>query len=101
MGHEANKLITTTIVRYDRHRGSSNYLAVDPVVAGNGHGRHLMQMAEAFLLLLECPKINLGVRRDNEAVIKFHDGLGYEEESAYFCGKRLIEDQWAQFVYVT
>ena len=52
-----------------------------------------MQMAEAFLLSLECPKINLCVRRDNEAVIKFYDGLGYEEESAYYCGKRLIEDQ--------
>ena len=48
---------------------------------------------EAFLLSLECPKINLCVRRDNEAVIKFYDGLGYEEESAYYCGKRLIEDQ--------
>ena len=62
-------------------------------VAGNGHGRHLMQMGKAFLLSLEFPKINLCVRRDNEAVIKFYDGLGYEEESAYYCGKRLIEDQ--------
>ena len=101
MGHEANKLITTIMVGYDRHRGSSNYLAVDPAVAGNGHGRHVMQMAEAFLLSLECPKINLGVRHDNEAMIKFHDGLGYEEESAYYFDKRMIEDQWAQFVYVT
>jgi len=44
-------------------------------------------------VLLECPKINLCVRRDNEAVIEIYDGLGYEEESAYYCGKRLIEDQ--------
>ena len=64
-----------------------------PLSKGNGHGHHLMQMAVAFLLSLECPKINLCVRRDNEAVIKFYDGLGYEEESAYYCGKRLIEDQ--------
>ena len=63
---------------YNGRRGSINYLAVDPAVAGNGHGRHLMQMAEAFLLSLECPKINLCVRRGNEAVIKFHDGLGCE-----------------------
>jgi len=93
VGHEANRLIATIMVGYDGHRGSINYLAVDPAVAGNGHGRHLMQMAEAFLLSLECPKINLCVRRDNEAVIKFYDGLGYEEESAYCCGKRLIKDQ--------
>ena len=81
------------MVGYDGQRGSINYLAVDPAVAENGHGRNLMQMVGAFLLSLECPKINLCVRRDNEAVIKFYDGLGCEEESAYYCGKRLIEDK--------
>ena len=93
MGLEANRLIATIIVGYDGHRGSINYLAVDPAVAGNGHGRNLMQMAEAFLLSFECPKINLCVRRDNEVVIKFFESLGFEEESAYYFGKRLIEDQ--------
>ena len=91
--HEANRVIATFMVGCDGHRGSINYLAVDPAVAGNRCGRHLLQMAEAFLLSLECPEINLYVRRDNEAVIKFYDGLGYKEESAYYCGKRLIEDQ--------
>lgn len=71
------------MVGYNGLRGSINYLAVDLVVAENGHGRHLMQMDEAFLLSFECPKINLCGRRDNEAVIKFYDVLGYEEESAY------------------
>ena len=93
MGREANRLIATIVVGYDGHRGSINYLAVDPAVAGNGHDRHLMQMVGAFLLSLGCPKINLCVRRDNEAVIKFYDGLGYEEESDYYCGKRLLEDE--------
>ena len=81
------------MVGYDGQRGSINYLAVDPAVAENGHGRHLMQMTEVFWLSLEFPKINLCVRRDKEAVIKFYDGLGCEEESAYYCGKRLIEDK--------
>jgi ribosomal protein S18 acetylase RimI-like enzyme len=93
VGHDASKLIATIMVGYDGHRGSINYLAVDPAVAGKGHGRALMQTAEAFLLSLECPKINLCVRRDNEAVIKFYDDLGYQEESVYYCGKRLIEEQ--------
>ena len=93
MRHEANRLNATIMVGNDGRRSSINYLAVDPAVAGNGHGRHLMQMAEAFLLSLECPKINLCVRRDNEAGIKFYDGLGYEEENAHYFGKRLIEDQ--------
>ena len=65
------------MVGYDRHRGSINYLAVDPAVAVIEFGRVLMQTAEAFLLLLECPKINLCMRRDNKAVITFYNGLGY------------------------
>ena len=69
MGYEAKRLIATIMVGYDGHRGSINYLAVDPTVVGNRHGHHLMQMAVAFLLSLEYPKINLCVRHDNEAVI--------------------------------
>ena len=42
---------------------------------------------------LESPKINISVRRDNEAVITFSDGLGYQEESVYYCVKPFIEDQ--------
>jgi hypothetical protein len=30
---------------------------------------------------------------ENETVIKFYDELGYAEETVYYCGKRLIEDQ--------
>ena len=26
-------------------------------------------------------------------VVKFYDKMGYTEESVYYCGKRLIEDQ--------
>ena len=91
VGLEASRLIATIMVGYDGLRGSINYLVVDLADAGNGHGRHLMQMVDAFLLSLECPKINLCGRRDNEAVIKFYDGRGYEEESVYYFGKRLVE----------
>ena len=93
VGHEANRLIATIMVGYDGHRGSINYLAVDPAVAGNGHGRHLMQMAEAFLLSLECPKINLCVRRDNEVAAGFYRELGYGAEDVLYFGKRLIVDK--------
>jgi hypothetical protein len=33
------------------------------------------------------------VQRENEAVIKFFDKLGYAEETVCYSGKRLIEDQ--------
>ena len=57
MGHEANWLIATIMVGYDGHRGSINYLAVDPAVAGNGHGRNLMQIAEACCCHLSAQKL--------------------------------------------
>ena len=80
-------------VSNDGHRGSINYLAVDPHFSGHGFGRKLVQAAEAFLRGIGCAKINLCVRRENEAVIKFYDKLGYAEETVCYCGKRLIEDQ--------
>ena len=41
VGHDANTLIAAIVVGYDGHRGSINYLAVDPTVARNGYGRVL------------------------------------------------------------
>ena len=78
------------MVGYYGHRSGINYRAVESMVAENGYGRALMQTAEAFLLSLECPKIKLCKRHDNEAVMSFHGGLGYREESAYYSSKRLI-----------
>ena len=74
-------LIATIMVGYDGHRGSINYLAVDPQFSGHGFGRTLVQAAEEFLRGIGCAKINLCVRRENEAVIKFYDKLGYAEET--------------------
>jgi len=92
VGHDGEVLMATIMVGYDGHRGSINYLAIDPAYSRNGFGHKLMQTAEAFLISIGCPKINLCVRRDNDTVIKFYDALGYAEETAYYCGKRLIKD---------
>ena len=81
------------MVGYDRHCGSINYLAVNPQFLGNGSGLTLVRAAEGFLGAIGYPKINLCVRRENEAVIKFCDKLGYAEETVCNCGKRLIKDQ--------
>ena len=92
VGHEAGRLVATIMVGYDGHRGSINYLAVDPQFSGHGFGRKLVQVAEEFLRGIGCAKISLCVRRENEAVSKFYDKLGYAEETVCCCGKRLIED---------
>ena len=64
------------MVGYDGHRGSINYLAVDPQFLGHGFGRTLEQATEEFLRGICCAKINLCARRENAAVIKFYDKLG-------------------------
>ena len=85
-------LMASIMIGYDGHRGSINYLAVDPDYAGAGCGKILMAEAERFLLLVGCPKINLCVRADNEKAIELYQQLGYAIEPAHLLGKRLIKD---------
>ena len=92
VGHSGDVLMASIMVGYDGHRGSVNYLPVDPGFAGQGYGQALMHKAEEFLRSVGCPKINLCVRSDNAAVIEFYDALGYMPETVYYCGKRLIDD---------
>jgi len=85
-------LIGSVMAGYDGHRGSIYYLGIDPAHQSSGLGRIMMAHCEAYLLERGCPKINLFVRQGNEAVIRFYDLLGYEEERAVAFGKRLIPD---------
>ena len=93
VGHADGWVVATIMVGDDGHRVSINYLAVDPQFSGHGVGHKLAQAAEEILRGIGYAKINLCVRRENEAVIKFYDKLGYAEETVCCCGKRLIEDQ--------
>ena len=85
-------LMASIMIGYDGHRGSINFLAVDPDYAGAGYGKILMAEAERFLLSVGCPKINLCVRTDNAKVVKFYQQLGYAIEPVHLLGKRLIKD---------
>lgn len=89
---DGDTLIGSVMVSHDGHRGSIYYLCVDPERQAGGFGKRLMSHCEAYLKDLGCPKINLFVRRGNEAVIGFYEGLGYAEETAVPMGKRLIPD---------
>ena len=77
---------------YDGHRGSVNYLAVDPQLRRRGHGRAMMQRVEELLLAHGCPKVNLMVRSANAEVIAFYRQLGYAPDEVVALGKRLISD---------
>ena len=85
-------LMASIMIGYDGHRGSINYLAVDPDCARAGYGKVLMAEAERFLLSVVCPKINFYVRTDNAKVIEFYQQLGYAIEPVHLLGKRLITD---------
>jgi ribosomal protein S18 acetylase RimI-like enzyme len=85
-------LAGTAMAGYDGHRGWVYYLAVAPDRQGAGLGRLLMREAEARLLALGCPKVNVQIRSGNEAVAAFYDRLGYAADGATGLGKRLIPD---------
>ncbi len=82
-------IVASVMVGYEGHRGWINYLAVDPDRRGQGLGRRMMESAEERLANLGCPKINLQVRGDNNAVVDFYRSLGYQVEDRISLGKRL------------
>jgi len=85
-------LMASIMIGYDGHRGSVNFLAVDPDYVGAGYGKILMAEAEQFLLSVGCPKINLRVRTDNAKVVKLYEQLGYAIEPVDLLGKRLMKE---------
>ena len=86
-------IIATAMAGYDGHRGSVNYLGVDPDVQQSGVGRLIMQRIEADLIAAGCPKLNLQVRDDNIDVLAFYDRLGYQRDATISLSKRLISDE--------
>lgn len=84
------RIVGTAMAGYDGHRGWLYYLASAPGFRGAGIGRGLVSEAERLLLEMGCPKVQLMVRRDNDAVLGFYDQLGYERFDVSNAGKRLI-----------
>jgi ribosomal protein S18 acetylase RimI-like enzyme len=91
-GQGVEHVVGTAMAGYDGHRGWVYYVAVAPDRRGSGLGRLLMAEAEARLLALGCPKVNVQVRSGNEGVAAFYDRLGYAPDHAAGLGKRLIPD---------
>jgi ribosomal protein S18 acetylase RimI-like enzyme len=84
-----DRLVGTVMAGYDGHRGWINYLAVAPAERRRGVARTMMATAEKKLRDLDCPKINLQVRRTNTAVIDFYQAIGFNEDDVVSLGKRL------------
>ncbi len=86
-------IIATAMAGYDGHRGSVNYLGVDPDVQQSGVGRLIMQRIKADLIAAGCPKLDLQVRDDNIDVLAFYDRLDYQRDATISLSKRLISDE--------
>jgi len=82
-------VVGTALAGSDGHRGWLYRVAVNPRVQGRGIGTALVRHAEAALIALGCPKVNLQVRTRNGAVIAFYRKLGWEVEELISLGKLL------------
>ncbi len=92
VGFIDGNVVATVMGGYEGHRGWINYLGVDPRWQRQGLGRQMMDKIQAKLSALGCPKINLQVREDNLAAVKFYQAIGYTQDPVLSMGKRLVKD---------
>jgi len=79
IGEISSKIIASMMVGYDGHRGWINYLGVHPSFQKSGYGTAMVHKAIEILRELNCPKINIQVRKTNLGVINFYKNLGFKE----------------------
>jgi ribosomal protein S18 acetylase RimI-like enzyme len=82
VGLAEDRIVASAIVGHDGHRGAMYYVSVDPGCRGRGYGAELMAAAEAWLKRRGVWKVNLLVRKGNEAVLGFYADHGYTTGSS-------------------
>ena len=92
VGEINNRVIASVMGGYEGHRGWINYLAVLPNFQRKGYATKMMSAIEQKLKDIGCPKINLQIRSNNEAVIKFYESIDYFDEHMTSMGKKLSDD---------
>lgn len=85
-------VIGSVMAGYDGHRGWLYYVASARSHREQGVATALVADAERRLLDMGCPKVQLMVREDNEAVLGFYETLGYERFHVANAGRRLVVD---------
>jgi ribosomal protein S18 acetylase RimI-like enzyme len=92
------RLVASCMAGYDGHRGWIYFLAVHPEQQRRGLAADLVAHAEARLLELGCPKVELMVRDSNRQVIAFYQAAGYQLEPVRVMSKRLQQDEAHDFL---
>ncbi len=88
VAEQDSQVVGTVMAGYDGHRGWLYSLAVDPSHRRQGIGTLLVRHAEQRLITLGCPKLNLQVRKENDAVVAFYASIGFVMEDRISLGKR-------------
>ena len=89
IGRDGGRLVATAMVGHDGHRGWVYYVAVDPDLRAQGHGRTIMSAAEDWLRQAGIAKLQLLVRRSNAKAGAFYQSLGYTEAETIVFAKWL------------
>ena len=85
-------LWATIMCGSDGHRGWLYYLAVDPGRRRAGVARSMVRHAEGWLAEQGIGKVELMIRRENDAVREFYERVGYEVEPRLVMSRRLQDD---------
>jgi GNAT superfamily N-acetyltransferase len=89
LGWEDERVMASILVGHDGYRGWVYKVAVAEADRGRGHGKRLMQFAEAWLVARDIPKCNLLVRAENPAARDFYAHLGYDAAGHSMMGRWL------------
>jgi len=89
VGEADGRIVASTMVGFDGHRGWLYYFGVAPDRRGRGLGRRLYDAAEGWLKARGAPKVQLMVRDDNSEAIGFYRALGLELQEIVTLGRRL------------
>jgi len=89
VAEDGEALVGAVMAGFDGTRGWIHHLAVTPEKRRRGLGAALVRAAEDGLIRLGCPKVNLQVRAENDAVVGFYESLGYAVEARVSMGRVL------------
>ena len=84
-----HRIIGSTLVGHDGHRGTVYYVSISPDHQGKGFGELLMEAAEDWLRGRGVWKVNLLVRKENSTAVRFYEKQGYGDQDCIALGKRL------------
>jgi ribosomal protein S18 acetylase RimI-like enzyme len=89
LGTLDDRVVATTMVGEDGHRGWVYYVATHPDLQRRGIAREMMGAAETWLKARGIWKLQLLIRADNADAKGFYDRLGYQDTKAV-CFQKII-----------